>query len=178
MKVQLLNDKCTPVKKHKTDAGWDLVAAESCHVSFNQPRRVSAGIKVAIPEGYVGLIAPRSGLGISGVNLANTIGFIDADYRGEVLVYIKNTNKISKTITEGERFAQMVVIPVNLEAIEIVDSLDETLRGEGGFGSTGTFSTEEYKAPSLASLSESAKELKKISIKEKMRLAKEKKCAK
>ena len=138
MRVQVLDEGCTPFKKHKTDAGWDLIASDGCVIAKTNTRKIGTGIRVAIPEGYMGMIVPRSGLGIKGVNLANTVGVIDSSYRGEVFVCIKNNTPLSLTIEKGTRFAQLIVVPVNIEDIEVVDSLEDTERGEGGFGSTGT----------------------------------------
>lgn len=140
MKIELLDKDCLPVKKHQTDAGWDLIASDSCTIAKTNVRAIGAGFKIAIPEGYMGLLAPRSGLGIKGVHLANVVGIIDSDYRGEVIVNIKNNTKMSLLIEKGERFAQMVIVPISLELLEVVESLDETERGSGGFGSTGTTS--------------------------------------
>lgn len=159
MKVKLLDKECTPYKKHNTDACWDLVAAESCtiHKSGTIARPVKTGIAVAIPEGYMGLILPRSSSVKSGLAMANTVGVIDSDYRGEILVYLRSTLGRNVTINKGDRFAQLAIVPVYQQTLEFVDDLNKTTRGEGGFGSTGT------KAP------------KKLTVKEKIELAKESK---
>ena len=89
------------------------------------------GIAVEIPEGYVGIIAPRSSTGIKGYTIKNTIGVIDSDYRGEIKLHLFTP------VTQKIRIAQMLIMPCPQFNIEFVESLSETERGEGGFGSTG-----------------------------------------
>ncbi len=99
---------------------------------------VPTGLAVAIPAGHVGLLAVRSSMGIKrGVTLANGIGVIDSDYRGEVGVGLMNTGSESYTVLPGDRIAQLMVLPVVQPALELVEELPETERGSGGFGSTG-----------------------------------------
>ena len=99
---------------------------------------VPTGLAVAIPAGYVGILAVRSSMGIKrGVTLANGIGVIDSDYRGEVGVGLVNIGSDAYTILPGDRIAQLMVIPVAQPALELVEELPATDRGEGGFGSTG-----------------------------------------
>lgn len=99
---------------------------------------VHTGIAVAIPEGYVGLIFARSGLATKrGLAPANKVGVIDADYRGELMVSLHNHSGVAQTIEAFERVAQLVIMPCVQVSYEEVDSLDETARGAGGFGSTG-----------------------------------------
>ena len=99
---------------------------------------VPTGLAVAIPAGHVGILAVRSSMGIKrGVTLANGIGVIDSDYRGEVGVGLVNIGSDAYTILPGDRIAQLMVIPVAQPALELVEELPATDRGEGGFGSTG-----------------------------------------
>lgn len=99
---------------------------------------IPTGIAAAIPEGHVGIMAVRSSMGVkNGINLANGIGVIDSDYRGEMRVTLYNTTDTEYTVHSGDRIAQLMVIPVACPPIEVVDTLPETERGEGGFGSTG-----------------------------------------
>lgn len=99
---------------------------------------VHTGIAVAIPEGYVGLIFARSGLATKrGLAPANKVGVIDADYRGELMVSLHNHSGAAQTIEAFERVAQLVIMPCVQVSYEEVDSLNETARGAGGFGSTG-----------------------------------------
>lgn len=121
-------------------AGCDLVAAVDSDVVLAPMQRalIPAGIAIALPDGYEAQIRPRSGLALKqGISLVNTPGTIDADYRGEIKVLLINLGQENVTITRGMRMAQMVVAPVSRVAWQNVSSLDETVRGEGGFGSTG-----------------------------------------
>jgi dUTP pyrophosphatase len=100
--------------------------------------KVPTGLAVAIPEGYVGLIFARSGLATKfGVAPANCVGVIDSDYRGEVIVGLSNHSGEDYVIQPGERIAQLVLMPIVQAGITVVDDLDDTQRGTGGFGSTG-----------------------------------------
>ena len=99
---------------------------------------IRTGIAVAIPQGYMGLIFARSGLATrQGLAPANKVGVIDADYRGELMVFIHNHGSQPQTVEDGERVAQRVITPCFTAQFRIVDELDETQRGSGGFGSTG-----------------------------------------
>ncbi len=100
---------------------------------------IPTGLRMAIPEGFEVQIRPRSGLALKhGITLPNTPGTIDSDYRGPLGVIVMNAGQESFTVAHGERIAQMIVAPVVQSAFELVESLPETVRGEGGFGSTGT----------------------------------------
>lgn len=139
MKVKLDYPECKPYKKHHYDAGFDLKNAEGI-VILNpyEEEIIHTGVYIEIPEGYVGLVFPRSSMGKAGLVLLNTVGVIDSHYRGEIMVLAKNIRNDSRLIIDRfERFAQLVIVPVFLPEIEIVDSLSETQRGTGGFGSTG-----------------------------------------
>lgn len=99
---------------------------------------VPTGLRMSIPVGYEVQVRPRSGLALKhGVTVANAPGTIDSDYRGEVGVILVNLGSEPFVVTHGERIAQMVVAPVVQAALEVVEALDETARGAGGFGSTG-----------------------------------------
>lgn len=137
MKYELLAEICRPSKKHKTDAGMDLRSTVEAHLAPQNELRIPLGIKTAIPEGYVGLVVPRSGLGCQGLILKNTIGIIDSDYRGEWVAFVKNvsdTNSIKINI--GDRICQVILIPCLLNEWK-ESQLTLTERGEGGFGHTG-----------------------------------------
>ena len=127
-----------PVRAHKYDAGWDLrmpYDQYSFHNEYSiEPHKslcINTGIHVQIPEGYVGIIVPRSSTGIKGYTIKNTIGVIDSDYRGEIKLHL------FVPVTQKIRIAQMLIMPCPQFNIEFVESLSETDRGEGGFGSTG-----------------------------------------
>ncbi len=122
------------------DAGVDLRATEDVTLAPGGGRGlVPTGVAVAIPRGYAGFIQPRSGLAFKhGVTVLNSPGLIDSDYRGELKVLLVNTDPTSPfEVTRGERIAQLVIQAVEHVDFVEVDSLDETERGEGGFGHTG-----------------------------------------
>lgn len=99
---------------------------------------VPTGLAMAIPEGYVGLIFARSGLASKhGIAPANCVGVIDSDYRGEIMVGLQNSGESDYTVQPGDRIAQLMITPVIQAQLCMVDDLDETQRGAGGFGSTG-----------------------------------------
>ena len=129
-----------PHRAHESDAGADLHAAveEPVTIEPGQRRLIPTGIAVAIPEGYVGLIHPRSGLAARhGITVLNTPGTVDADYRGEIKVCLINHGKSPRTINPGDRIAQLLVQKVELPEFVEVEHLNTTTRGDGGFGSTG-----------------------------------------
>jgi dUTP pyrophosphatase len=119
-------------------AGMDVVAAEALTLAPGARAAVATGFAIAIPEGYEVQVRPRSGLAIKhGITCLNTPGTIDADYRGEVKVILINLGDTPFPIARGERIAQLVPAPVQRATLAIVDALDDTDRGSGGFGSTG-----------------------------------------
>jgi dUTP pyrophosphatase len=128
-----------PRYAHEGDAGLDLFAAEDVVLEPFHRALVPTGIAVAIPEGYAGFVQPRSGLAIKqGLSLVNTPGLIDSHYRGEIKVIAINHDPATTIhIARGDKLAQFVIQPVVRAELVEVESLDETARGEGGFGSTG-----------------------------------------
>ncbi len=119
-------------------AGMDVVAAEDVELAPGARAAVATGIAIAIPEGYEVQVRPRSGLALRhGVTCLNTPGTIDHDYRGEVKVILANLGTEPFQVVRGERIAQLVPAPVQRAAFALVDDLDDTVRGTGGFGSTG-----------------------------------------
>ena len=119
-------------------AGMDVVAAEDVELAPGARAAVATGFALAIPEGYEVQVRPRSGLALKhGVTCLNTPGTIDHDYRGEVKVILANLGTEPFAVVRGERIAQLVPAPVQRAVLAEVDSLDETVRGLGGFGSTG-----------------------------------------
>lgn len=138
LKVYCKDIECKPYRKHPTDAGLDLRSAEIKVLHPSYVTKVRTGIHVEIPPGYVGLIFPRSGLSTKyGVRLANTVGVIDSDYRGEIICALTTSSLF--TIREYERIAQLVVVPVMTDwaLVNNLNELSSTERGDGGFGSTG-----------------------------------------
>ena len=138
IKIELLNGATMPTYARDGDAGADLVANEAATIPAKGRALVKTGIKIAIPAGYVGLVHPRSGLALkSGITVLNTPGTIDAGYRGEIGVILFNTTSEDFDVAAGDRIAQLVIQQVSTASFEVVESLDETTRGAGGFGSTG-----------------------------------------
>lgn len=128
-----------PHRAHRGDAGADLYAAEDVTLAPGERALVGTGIALALPVGTVGLVHPRSGLAAKlGLSIVNTPGTIDADYRGEIKVCLINLDPDTPIeITRGMRIAQLVIQKVELAEFVEVTELDETVRGDGGYGSTG-----------------------------------------
>ena len=129
-----------PTYGTKFSAGADLYACTNSPLIVvpGETVMIKTGIAVEIPTGYVGLIYARSGLATkSGLAPANKVGVIDSDYRGEILVPLLNHSKSPACLEVGERVAQMVIVPYLKAEFDIVDEIDDTSRGKGGFGSTG-----------------------------------------
>jgi dUTP pyrophosphatase len=119
-------------------AGMDVVSAEEVTIAPGERHAVATGLALAIPEGYEVQVRPRSGLALKhGITVPNTPGTIDSDYRGELKVILINLGPEPFAIARGDRVAQLVLAPVVQAAWDEVAELDETDRGEGGFGSTG-----------------------------------------
>jgi len=119
-------------------AGLDVVSAEAATLAPGERRAIATGFAIAIPEGYEVQVRPRSGLALKhGVTCLNTPGTIDADYRGEVKVILANLGSEPFDVARGDRIAQLVPAAVHRAHFAEVTALDETLRGTGGFGSTG-----------------------------------------
>jgi dUTP pyrophosphatase len=128
-----------PARAHDGDAGYDLHAAEPARLEPGERATVGTGIAVAIPPGHAGLVLPRSGLAARhGISVVNAPGLIDAGYRGEVRVLLLNTDRARAfEVAPGDRIAQLVVVRVEGPELEEATELDDTVRGGGGFGSTG-----------------------------------------
>jgi len=119
-------------------AGMDVVSAEAVTLPPGGRHAVATGFAMAIPDGYEIQVRPRSGLALKhGISLPNTPGTIDSDYRGELKIIMINLGAEPFAIARGDRIAQLVLAPVQLARFREVDALDETVRGAGGFGSTG-----------------------------------------
>jgi dUTP pyrophosphatase len=128
-----------PERAHDHDAGYDLRAAEEARLGPGERISVGTGIAVAIPEGFAGLVLPRSGLASRhGITLPNAPGLIDAGYRGEVRVLLLNTDASEPfEVVAGDRIGQLVVVRAEELEFEEASELDETARAAGGFGSSG-----------------------------------------
>ncbi len=149
IKVMLINENAKmPSKVHNSDAGWDLYCAEDFILCSSEVKMCSLGIKVGLPKGYVGLLRGRSGLAGSGIDPYefcdidehNEIkllgGVVDSGYRGEWRVILKNLGAGNKVFAKGDKIAQVVIIPICQDEMIEVNKLDETDRGEKGFGSS------------------------------------------
>ncbi|PHQ72307.1 MAG: dUTP diphosphatase [Sneathiella sp.] len=133
-----------PSYETRQSAGMDLRAAVDADMEILPGGRalVPTGFKIALPDGYEAQIRPRSGLALKkGITLPNSPGTIDADYRGEVGIILMNLGNEPFVIARGDRIAQMIIAPVTQASWIETEELDETVRGEGGFGSTGVAST-------------------------------------
>ncbi len=120
-------------------AGMDLRSTEEITLKPLERTLAKTGLKLAIPPGFEGQIRPRSGLALKrGISMVNSPGTIDSDYRGEIGVILINLSDSIVQLEKGERIAQLVICPVARATVKVVTSLEETERGEGGFGSTGT----------------------------------------
>lgn len=143
MKIQvkkLRANATLPTRGSAYAAGYDLYACLDGEVVIGagETVKVGTGLSIAVPEGYFGAIFARSGLAAKeGLRPANCVGVADSDYRGEYIVALHNDSAVSRTVTPGERIAQLVVMPFLSVEFEEAASLDETKRGAGGFGSTG-----------------------------------------
>ena len=141
MNIKKLNDKARiPTYGSEFAAGADLYACIENDITIEPAQTVliHTGLAMQIPEGLVGLIYARSGLASKkGLAPANKVGVIDSDYRGEIMVALHNHGTLPQTISDGERIAQIVFAPYYTAEFSIVDELDDTTRGAGGFGSTG-----------------------------------------
>ena len=141
MDIKILNDLAkVPSYGSEGSAGADLYAATSYNIEI-QPHetvKIGTGIAIAVPRGYFGAIFARSGIATKqGLRPANCVGVVDSDYRGEVIVALHNDTDESQIVPAGSRIAQLAIMPVMRTDFNIVDELDETERGAGGFGSTG-----------------------------------------
>ena len=127
-----------PTYAHDGDAALDLSVTKDIVLRPGEYRMVSSGVAVAIPRGFVGFVLPRSGLGTTGLVFKNTVGVIDSGYRGEIQLPLWNNNSDEwLRIKRGDRVAQLLIVPIAQVQVLQVESLDETERGTGGFGSTG-----------------------------------------
>ncbi len=128
-----------PAYAHPGDAGADLVSTEALRLEPGQRALVGTGVRIALPDGYVAFVVPRSGLAARhGITIVNSPGTVDAGYRGEIKVSLLNTDASQAyDVAVGDRIAQLIIMPVPRVRFVAVDELPDSARGEGGFGSTG-----------------------------------------
>lgn len=135
MNVKLLREGAQLPNRKFPSAGYDLYAPSEHRLLPGEPHKVPLGIAMELPNSHVGIIKDRSSMGAKGITVLG--GVIDEDYRGEVMVVLLNTTNQVYAINEGDRIAQLVVLPSPWFEVKEVDKLNETVRGKGGFGSTG-----------------------------------------
>ena len=137
--TRLRSDAVLPTRAYAGDAGLDLTACERHEIGPGERALVGTGLAVAIPDGHVGLVTPRSGLASrNGITIVNTPGVVDSGYRGELRVILHNTDRTERFVVEpGMRIAQLVVVTVPDTELREVDELPGSQRGAGGFGSSG-----------------------------------------
>ncbi|WP_313356012.1 dUTP diphosphatase [Microbacterium sp.] len=128
-----------PFYAHPGDAGADLVSTEAVRLEPGERALIGTGVRIALPEGYTAFVVPRSGLAAKhGITVVNSPGTVDAGYRGEIRVSLLNTDsREAYDVAVGDRIAQLIVMPVVQARFEPVDDLPDSVRGDGGFGSTG-----------------------------------------
>src|SRR5262249_11423078 len=137
--AKLTENAVLPRRAHEGDAGLDLYACEAAHIGPGERWSVGTGVGVQIPEGHAGLVLPRSGLARDhGIALVNSPGLIDSGYRGELRVLLLNTDPAETfRVQPGDRIAQLVLAPIAIATPVEVETLTESVRGAGGFGSSG-----------------------------------------
>lgn len=137
MKVMLDPGAKMPTRAHSTDAGYDLYAREEKYIPALGSATFDTGVHVEIPNGYVGMVKSKSGLNVK--RGLTSEGVIDCGYTGSIAVKLYNHSPKAALIAKGEKISQLVIMPIITQDLELVDKLEETERGNGGFGSTGAF---------------------------------------
>lgn len=139
-KLKIMTDGQMPSYQTSGSCGIDLYCSndEDIIIEPGEMKKINTGLKLEIPQGFFGAVYPRSSTGVKKhLMLANTVGVIDSDYRGEIMIFMYNYGKSPQAIKKGDRIAQLVIQPYERCELIKVDNLEETDRGEGGFGSTG-----------------------------------------
>lgn len=142
MRIEIVADDASrPTYARPGDAGADLRATEDIELAPGERRLVGTGVRIVIPEGHVGLVTPRSGLAARvGLSIVNSPGVIDSGYRGEIKVCLVNLDpQTPVSLAAGDRVAQLLIMPFVTADFVPTDTLDDTQRGQGGYGSTGGF---------------------------------------
>lgn len=135
IKVMLDGGAIMPTRAHRTDAGLDLYAKEGSTVPACGSAIFDTGLHIEIPEGYAGFLKSKSGLNVK--HNITSEGVVDCGYTGSIVVKLYNHGKEDYYVHAGDKITQLVILPVSLDKLERVDSLEDTERGDGGFGSTG-----------------------------------------
>ena len=138
MKIKKVDaDAIIPTLGTAGAGAFDCYANESTELGPGWQQRIGLGFSMEVPTSHVALLLPRSGSGSKGAHLANVVGVIDSDFRGQVIAYMQNNGDDILRIRRGDRICQMLLVPVWTPTLEVVDELSETARGAGSFGSTG-----------------------------------------
>lgn len=138
MLVKRLNEYVElPTRGSKWSAGLDLYCPFDVVVPADTQKKIPLGIAVEIPKGHMGLLVPRSSMSKTPLRCANSVGIVDADYRGEISIVYENVSCSDYMIFRGDRIAQLIIVPITGVDVEEVQTLSETERGDGGYGSTG-----------------------------------------
>ena len=141
VELKLDNPSCLPLRAHNLDAGADLKSTQKYVIYPGEYAKVHTGVKIKIPPNYGGFVFSRSSQGKIKVTLANSVGVIDSQYRGEIIVLLQNDGDSPYTIEVGDRIAQLVLMPILIPQFIVYEGPDEnwndTERGAGGFGSSG-----------------------------------------
>ena len=140
MKIKpLVKDFIVPEYKRELSGGMDIYLQQDITLDVGADNVINLGFAAEVPEGHIAMLLPRSSAGMKGIALRNTVGIIDADYRGEWIAHITLDSICDKPITykRGERILQAVIVPFNKVEIEVSDTLSQTGRGDTGFGGTG-----------------------------------------
>ena len=135
IKIKLDEGAKMPVRAHSTDAGYDLYARETQIVPARESAKFDTGVHIEIPVGFVGMLKSKSGLNVK--HGITSEGVIDAGYTGSVVAKLYNNSGYDYTVNAGDKITQLVIMPIFTPDLEEVDTLEETERGNGGFGSTG-----------------------------------------
>ena len=135
LKVKLDEGAMIPMRAHSTDAGYDLFAIKGCGIPAGGSATFDTGVHIGIPAGYVGFLKSKSGLNVKFGMTSE--GVIDAGYTGSIVVKLYNHSEESYTVADGDKITQLVVLPIATPELNLVDSLEETDRGNNGFGSSG-----------------------------------------
>lgn len=136
--MKLLNEYAQlPTRGTIDSAGLDIYCPFNITVHADSQKRIPLGIAVEIPKGHMGLLVPRSSMSKTPLRCANSVGVIDADYRGELSIAYENISCSDYMIFRGDRIAQLIIIPIAIVDVEEAQTLSETERGDGGYGSTG-----------------------------------------
>ena len=135
MKIKLDSGAHIPTRAHETDAGLDLYARESQVIPARESAIFDTGVHVEIPKGYVGMLKSKSGLNVK--HGITSEGVIDCGYTGSIVAKLYNHSGYDYTVNAGDKITQLVLLPILTPELELVDSLEDTERGNGGFGSSG-----------------------------------------